>query len=154
MNNNTNYNNGSSQNIYPVLPSAPYSQTNYVPPYIPTQPIQNLMHYQNVSCQYVPEIEHNQMARLKEICQTHEIHNKNVQALHQLEGFEIVCIIDDSGSMNNGTTDLTDSQIDDPFVKGKTRWNELQSKIGIVVDIASCFDPDGIDIYFLNKDFR
>ncbi|CAF3539421.1 unnamed protein product [Rotaria sp. Silwood1] len=31
-------------------------------------------------------------------------------------------------------------------------WDELKQTVSIVVDIASVFDPNGVDIYFLNRD--
>ncbi len=30
--------------------------------------------------------------------------------------------------------------------------DELKHTVSIVVDLASCFDPDGLDIYFLNRE--
>mgnify|MGYP002394071939 FL=1 len=32
-----------------------------------------------------------------------------------------------------------------------TRWDELKQIVSIIVDFASVLDPDGIDIYFLNR---
>ena len=84
--------------------------------------------------------------RLKQISAQYEINHDHITNLYQLQNFEIVCIIDDSGSMNNPIVANTVN-----FSEPSTRWDELKSKIGIVVDIASCFDPDGIDVYFLNK---
>ena len=89
---------------------------------------------------------YNPMNRLKQISEQYEINQEHISNLYKLQNFEIVCIIDDSGSMNNG---ITPNNIN--FSQPPTRWDELKSKIGIVVDIASCFDPDGIDVYFLNK---
>lgn len=89
---------------------------------------------------------YNPMDRLRQISELYEIKNQHVSNLYQLQNFEIVCIIDDSGSMNNPIKSDTNN-----FSQPYTRWDELKSKIGIVVDIATCFDPDGVDIYFLNK---
>lgn len=66
--------------------------------------------------------------------------------LRQLEGYEICIICDDSGSMTNLTT-----QPNDPFMKVESRWQEAKKSLKIVTDIASIFDPDGIDIYYLNR---
>ena len=30
--------------------------------------------------------------------------------------------------------------------------DELKQTVSIVVDLASVFDPDGVDVYFLNRD--
>lgn len=38
-----------------------------------------------------------------------------------------------------------------PFGVRSTRWDELKQIVSITVDIASVLDPDGIDIYFLNR---
>ena len=89
---------------------------------------------------------YNPMDRLRQISELYEIKQDHIANLYQLQNFEIVCIIDDSGSMNNSVkSDIAN------FSQPSTRWDELKSKIGIVIDIASCFDPDGIDVYFLNK---
>lgn len=86
-------------------------------------------------------------ARLKNIAQRFEICDEFAQYLTQLEGKEIVCLFDDSGSMNAGV----DEQSGDPFRTSQTRWSELKAKAGIIIDIASAFDPTGVDVYFLNR---
>eukprot|EP00928_Gymnodinium_smaydae_P081069 TRINITY_DN64644_c0_g1_i1.p1 TRINITY_DN64644_c0_g1~~TRINITY_DN64644_c0_g1_i1.p1 ORF type:complete len:267 (-),score=31.74 TRINITY_DN64644_c0_g1_i1:244-1044(-) len=54
-----------------------------------------------------------------------------------LKEYDIVLLLDDSGSMNarSGKT---------------TRWNELLETASHIIEIACCFDADGIDAYFLN----
>jgi len=32
-----------------------------------------------------------------------------------------------------------------------TRWSELKETVGLLVDIGSCFDSTGIDVFFLNR---
>merc|ERR1719379_2972552 len=32
-----------------------------------------------------------------------------------------------------------------------TRWSELKETLGQLIEIACCFDADGIDVYFLNR---
>eukprot|EP00755_Sulcionema_specki_P039662 Sspe_Gene.113231::Locus_97198_Transcript_1_1_Confidence_1.000_Length_511::g.113231::m.113231 len=32
-----------------------------------------------------------------------------------------------------------------------TRWDELKTTVQMIIEIAVCFDSDGIDIYFLNR---
>ena len=85
--------------------------------------------------------------RLRAIAAKYEINEEFVKKLHQLEGFEIVCLFDDSGSMNEPAAPGKVSA----FSKTQSRWDEAKTSAGIIVDIASVFDPTGIDIYFLNR---
>ena len=85
----------------------------------------------------------------REIISKHEINNDFANRLQQLQGFKVVFIFDDSGSMN---TVLQDSPLNtsDNLFKA-TRWDELQYFANISIEIASVFDPNGCDIYFLNR---
>jgi hypothetical protein len=38
------------------------------------------------------------------------------------------------------------------FEKSKTRWEELCERVQEIVEIATCVDSDGIDLYFLNSE--
>ena len=60
--------------------------------------------------------------------------------LLKLKKFEIVVVIDDSGSM-------------DTRIKGKrcSRWDELREIVKTVVEIAIIFDTNGVDVHFLNS---
>jgi hypothetical protein len=69
--------------------------------------------------------------------------------LRALEGFEITMILDDSTSMR--TPIIEDQEKLSPFAQLPTRWDELRQIVSIVVDLAATLDPDGIDIYFLNR---
>ncbi|CAF0777943.1 unnamed protein product [Adineta steineri] len=77
----------------------------------------------------------------------YEINREFATRLRALEGYEIVFIVDDSGSMNTPLGDLSS-----PYDRNPTRWDELRQTVSIVVDIASVFDPDGVDIFFLNRE--
>ena len=77
---------------------------------------------------------------------TYEIRHDFCQKLRQLEGYEIVIVCDDSGSMSSVVDDDQN-----PFGRKLTRWDELRNYVNIVTEIASCLDPDGLDIYFLNR---
>jgi hypothetical protein len=79
--------------------------------------------------------------KMFELISQYEIDNLFSEKLDILSGFEIVLIIDDSGSMN---TPLSNS-------KHATRWDELKEVVNIVIKIATIFDEDGIDINFLNR---
>ena len=76
-----------------------------------------------------------------EIIEKHEINMDYAHRLQILQGFKIVFIFDDSGSMN---TPLAES----PLNKQNTllrvsRWDELQYFAKISVEIAALFDPEG-----------
>ena len=92
------------------------------------------------------EVRMQRMHRLKDICQQYEINMDSVTDLRKLDEYEIVIIADDSGSMRAPLPN------NDPFSPPKTRWDELKSTLGILVDIATCLDDNGVDIYFLNRE--
>lgn len=77
--------------------------------------------------------------KLQKVAQKHNIRPDYVEKLKQLEGYEIIFLCDDSGSMTI------------PTGPGTTRWTYLQDIVNQVVDIALCFDEDGIDLRFLNR---
>jgi len=95
-----------------------------------------------------PVVDYNEycLQRFKQIAQQFEIRPDFCQKLRQLEGYEIVLLCDDSGSMSNIVDDNKD-----PFGKKLTRWDELRNTVNIMVDIASTLDKNGLDIYFLNR---
>mmetsp|Transcript_22636 Transcript_22636/g.44838 ORF Transcript_22636/g.44838 Transcript_22636/m.44838 type:complete len:308 (-) Transcript_22636:189-1112(-) len=95
---------------------------------------------------FVPT-EEEKLQRLREVCQRHNIAGGAAAKLRQLEAYDIIIIADDSGSMRSPCA-VSPS---DPFVKAKTRWDELRSRVTSIVEIATCLDKDGIDIYFLNR---
>jgi hypothetical protein len=60
---------------------------------------------------------------------------------------KIVYVYDDSGSMNSV---LSESPLNSGLFKA-TRWDELKNFSRVSIDLASIFNPEGIDIYFLNR---
>lgn len=86
------------------------------------------------------------LEKFKNIASRYEIKYEYCQKLRQLEGFEIVFLCDDSGSM----TQIIDDD-GDPFSKKKTRWDELKHTVSIIMELATVLDKDGIDLYFLNR---
>ncbi len=87
--------------------------------------------------------------KYRDIINKHEISLDFAQRLQQLQGFRIVFIFDDSGSMN---CPLMDSPLNnDKTLFKATRWDELQYFAKISVELATLFDPDGVSVYFLNK---
>ena len=79
---------------------------------------------------------------VEDLLRKYEIDKLYSEKFPILEDYDIVFLIDDSGSMNT------------PLKQGphETRWDELKSVIKIVIEIANIFDDDGIDLYFLNRD--
>ncbi|CAF1226567.1 unnamed protein product [Rotaria sordida] len=87
------------------------------------------------------------MPDFEKFVRRYEINKTFANKLLQLEGYEIVFVCDDSGSMNTPLGDVFG-----PFNNAPTRWDELKQTVSIVVDLASSLDPNGVDIYFLNRD--
>ena len=85
----------------------------------------------------------NKNKRIQELINKYEIDPLFSEKLNLLSDFEIVLLLDDSGSMN---TPLTDGS------GHATRWDELKSVVNIVISIATIFDDDGIDVHFLNRE--
>ncbi|KAJ3296411.1 hypothetical protein HK104_001640 [Borealophlyctis nickersoniae] len=85
--------------------------------------------------------------RFRDLVQRNEISYKMAGKLRILEGFDIVVIVDDSGSMSTPCTQPTR----DPFAPKITRWDELKQAVKIIVEIGSTLDSDGVDLYFLNR---
>lgn len=82
------------------------------------------------------------MAKLEGILAQFEVNIAEANDLTILYDYEIVIIADDSGSM------MAPSQ---PRPGSPTRWDELKDTLGLIVELGSCFDDSGIDIYFLNR---
>lgn len=64
------------------------------------------------------------------------------EKLSLLDNYEIVLLLDDSGSMNTPLDDHTSHN---------TRWDELKDVVSKVIEISTIYDENGIDIYFLNR---
>jgi hypothetical protein len=62
---------------------------------------------------------------------------------------EIVLLCDDSDSMANPIAE----EGTDPFApKRSTRWLELKKLVSVIIDFVTAVNPNGLDIYFLNRD--
>lgn len=85
--------------------------------------------------------------KLQHICMLHEINDLFASKLRQLEGFDIVIVADDSGSMNSPANSVGMN----PYGIRATRWDELKKTSGIIIDIASTMATHGVDVYFLNR---
>lgn len=85
---------------------------------------------------------------LRRVAMKYELQAGAVTKLRRLEGYDIVVIADDSGSMGNPAHG---GRLEDPFAPVPSRWQELQQRVLEIVEIAVCLDQDGIDLYFLNR---
>ncbi|CAF5040089.1 unnamed protein product, partial [Rotaria magnacalcarata] len=92
------------------------------------------------------ETNDDRMGKFQYLVGRYEINREFATRLRGLEGYEIVFIVDDSGSMNSPVGNASG-----PYDRNPTRWDELRQTVSIVVDIATVFDPNGIDIFFLNR---
>ncbi|CAF0799519.1 unnamed protein product [Rotaria sordida] len=90
------------------------------------------------------------LTKFKDIITKYDINYDFAFRLRALEGFEIVMILDDSSSMYTPIIDRDQKDIS-PFSQLPSRWDELKHIVSIIVDLASVLDPDGVDIYFLNR---
>eukprot|EP01065_Artemidia_motanka_P037214 TRINITY_DN4553_c0_g2_i1.p1 TRINITY_DN4553_c0_g2~~TRINITY_DN4553_c0_g2_i1.p1 ORF type:complete len:375 (+),score=155.92 TRINITY_DN4553_c0_g2_i1:85-1209(+) len=80
---------------------------------------------------------------LQEMLDTYEITLAQGEDLRVLALYDIVFLIDDSGSMNRVEVTAGVKQ---------SRWQELRDTVAALVEFATYFDDDGTDIYFLNRD--
>jgi hypothetical protein len=94
---------------------------------------------------YATSYDDAQQNKFASIIRQYEISDSSARKIRQIEGMEIVLIIDDSGSMN------TPCNPGSSTVKSITRWDEVKNIVGQIVDIASVMDKDGVDLYFLNR---
>lgn len=99
-----------------------------------------------------PEEEHRELDpdRYKELCEDYGINPTFAKRMWRLQGYHIVIICDDSGSMNLPSNPLvSNNSVYDP---PKTRWEELKQTVSLVIDISTCINRDGVDVFFLNRD--
>lgn len=88
------------------------------------------------------------MAGLTTILNRFEISIASAQDLVSLEDYEIVIIVDDSGSMSLPAVPPAQRQLGQVST---TRWDELRETVTQIVDIGCCFDASGVDLFFLNR---
>lgn len=88
------------------------------------------------------------MARLRDILDTFEITIAEANDLVVLSDYEIVIIADDSGSMSMASLPPAQRKLGEPT---PTRWDELKQTCALLVELATCFDENGVDLYFLNR---
>merc|ERR1712218_448897 len=88
------------------------------------------------------------MGKLQRILDRFEITIAEANDLVVLQEYEIVIIADDSGSMLSSALPFHMRTL---AAAGNTRWDEMQQTLAQLLDIASCFDSSGVDVFFLNR---
>lgn len=120
----------------PWMPSVPVYATSPPPRYEETVEVDP------EQFTWVPE---SRMDKFRALCQDNEISDFFAAKLRQLEGFDIVLIGDDSGSMRAPISQTN------AFAPPMTRWDELKSSVSLIVSLASILNEDGCDLFFLNR---
>jgi len=83
--------------------------------------------------------------RFTQLVKQHELKPETARQLYEiLNKCEIVMLCDDSGSMQ--------STIVEPISqKSTTRWMELKRLAAVVIEYVTAVNPNGLDLYFLNR---
>lgn len=87
-------------------------------------------------------------AKLQAVLNRFEITIAEANELVILQDYEMVIIADDSGSMSRSAEPAHMRQLGVP---SKTRWSELCETVSEIIEIATCFDESGVDVFFLNR---
>eukprot|EP01063_Lacrimia_lanifica_P018809 TRINITY_DN25756_c0_g1_i1.p1 TRINITY_DN25756_c0_g1~~TRINITY_DN25756_c0_g1_i1.p1 ORF type:complete len:270 (+),score=77.10 TRINITY_DN25756_c0_g1_i1:67-876(+) len=95
-----------------------------------------------------PHPDGSSLALFQRTLERYEVTIAEAHDLVALQGYKIVLIADDSGSMKGPAQPKELRQLGVPPV---TRWQELGDTLRMVVDIAVLFDEDGVDVHFLNR---
>jgi len=106
---------------------------------------ENITNMQPSAPPYDPDAE--LIQRLYIIAARYEIQDEFIKAIKMLYNIEIVILIDDSGSMNEQSDSPPTSHPYTPF----SRWNEAERIFEHVMFIATALNPNGIDLFFLNR---
>lgn len=139
-----------------ILPSAPPLQFIET---IPSAPLcnryffnefQQIQAYSCASNQPVQSYqqENNRLQELEIFVNKHEISADFALKLRQLEGFDIVVIADDSGSMTTPVKNPTTKKFKDL----SSRWQEMKEILLTIIELSMILDKNGVDIYFLNRE--
>jgi len=88
------------------------------------------------------------LAKLEAVLARFEITIAEANDLVILQDYEMVVIADDSGSMQASAAAADQRVLGQPT---RTRWQELGDTVSEIVEIASCFDESGVDVFFLNR---
>lgn len=85
---------------------------------------------------------------LKEFFAKYEISQYMQEDISSVSEFEIIIIADDSSSMREPST-FIDIDTGEQIIS--TRWHELQMTVGVIAEVSTILDSDGIDIWFFNR---
>ncbi|KAJ9458807.1 hypothetical protein DIPPA_24395 [Diplonema papillatum] len=88
------------------------------------------------------------LGKLDGVLRKHNVTIAEAQDLMLLLEYDVVVICDDSGSMQASALPANMRATSPPL----TRWDELKSTVGQIIDIATCLDDNGIDLHFLNRE--
>eukprot|EP00931_Biecheleriopsis_adriatica_P099061 TRINITY_DN7331_c0_g1_i1.p1 TRINITY_DN7331_c0_g1~~TRINITY_DN7331_c0_g1_i1.p1 ORF type:complete len:340 (-),score=59.49 TRINITY_DN7331_c0_g1_i1:132-1151(-) len=88
------------------------------------------------------------LQQLQAILNSFEVSIAEANDLVALEDYEIVMIVDDSGSMTLPAAPPAQRTLGQV---NRSRWEELKDTVSLVVDLGACFDVSGLDLFFLNK---
>ncbi|KAH0556608.1 hypothetical protein GP486_005557 [Trichoglossum hirsutum] len=72
---------------------------------------------------------------------SHRIGTEDSFNLQRLENWDVVFVIDDTGSMQLPARSGDDA--------GQTRWDMLAGALEYIANVAACYDDDGVDVHFL-----
>jgi hypothetical protein len=86
--------------------------------------------------------------KLQSILDKHHVTIVSKDSLAVLEDYNFIAICDDSESMRMSAKPKEERRLGE---KPVTRWHELQEGVTLLVDIITCFRPEGLDVYFLNS---
>jgi hypothetical protein len=89
------------------------------------------------------------LSRFNQLVKQNELAPNVANQLYEvLSGCEIVLLCDDSDSMSKPIAE----EGTDPFAdKRSTRWLELKKLASIIINFVTSINPNGLDIYFLNR---
>lgn len=91
-----------------------------------------------------------ELSRFEQFAKQHELSAKVSNDLQRvLSTCEIVLLCDDSGSMSS---QICEPGYQSPNAKKITRWFELKKLAAALIEISTCVNPNGLDLYFLNRD--
>lgn len=86
--------------------------------------------------------------KLQSILDKHHVTIVSKDSLAVLEDYNFIAICDDSESMRMSAKPKEERRLGE---KPVTRWHELQEGVSLLVDLLTCFRPEGLDVYFLNS---
>eukprot|EP01060_Flectonema_neradi_P031103 TRINITY_DN4635_c1_g3_i1.p1 TRINITY_DN4635_c1_g3~~TRINITY_DN4635_c1_g3_i1.p1 ORF type:complete len:318 (+),score=64.72 TRINITY_DN4635_c1_g3_i1:45-956(+) len=89
-----------------------------------------------------------QLQKLRDMINKYEITICQEEELTTLMDYNIVFLVDDSGSMTMSALPKKQRKLDG---RSLTRWEELRDTVTTLSEIACHLDPTGVDIHFLNR---